>query len=129
MTACEMNGHCLRSFSMLAGVRFLPPAVMMMSFLRPVILRKPSSSSSPTSPVSSQPSISVSAVASGLFQYSRKTFGPRMRISPSSSAILISTPGSGLPTVPNLKSSSVPTVPTPVVSVMPQPSITGTPAA
>ena len=39
ITAWEMNGDCLRSFSMLAGVRFLPPAVMMMSFLRPVIFR------------------------------------------------------------------------------------------
>ena len=82
---------------MFDGVRFLPPAVMMMSFLRPVIFRKPSSSSSPRSPVCSQPSTSVSAVASGLRQYSRNTFGPRTRISPSSSAIRISTPGSGLP--------------------------------
>jgi len=32
-----MKRLCLRSFSMLEGVRFLPPAVMMMSFLRPVI--------------------------------------------------------------------------------------------
>ena len=40
---------------------FLPPAVMMMSFLRPVILMKPSSSNSPMSPVWSQPSTIVSA--------------------------------------------------------------------
>ena len=45
----------------------------------------------------SQPSTRVSAVASGLRQYSRKTWGPRTRISPSSSAIRISTPGSGRP--------------------------------
>ena len=56
ITACEIQRDCLRSFSTFAGVRFLPPAVMMMSFLRPVILRKPSSSSSPRSPVWSQPS-------------------------------------------------------------------------
>ena len=36
---------------------FLPPAVMMMSFLRPVMNRKPSSSSVPRSPVWSQPSL------------------------------------------------------------------------
>ena len=47
------------------GVMFLPPAVMMMSFLRPVIERKPSASISPRSPECSQPSTSVSAVASG----------------------------------------------------------------
>ena len=39
MTACETQRDCFRSFSMFAGVRFLPPAVMMMSFLRPVIER------------------------------------------------------------------------------------------
>ena len=43
---------------------FLPPAVMMMSFLRPVILMKPSESISPMSPVCSQPSTIVSRVAS-----------------------------------------------------------------
>ena len=45
---------------------FFPPAVMMMSFLRSVIVRYPSASSVPTSPVCSQPSVStVAAVASG----------------------------------------------------------------
>ena len=39
MTAWETQRTCFISFSRLAGVRFLPPAVMMMSFLRPVILR------------------------------------------------------------------------------------------
>ena len=39
MTACDTQRDCLRSFSKFAGVRFLPPAVMMMSFLRPVIDR------------------------------------------------------------------------------------------
>ena len=37
MTAWLTQRVCLRSFSRLAGVRFLPPAVMMMSFLRPVM--------------------------------------------------------------------------------------------
>ena len=42
---------------------------MMMSFLRSVILRKPSVSISPMSPVWNQPSASMAcAVASGLFQ-------------------------------------------------------------
>ena len=40
MTACEIQRDCLRSFSRFAGVRFLPPAVMMMSFLRPVIVEE-----------------------------------------------------------------------------------------
>ena len=39
ITAWETQRDCLRSFSKLAGVRFLPPAVMMMSFLRPVMER------------------------------------------------------------------------------------------
>ena len=37
-----------------AGATFLPPAVTMISFLRPVIVRKPSSSSAPMSPVWNQ---------------------------------------------------------------------------
>ena len=53
-------------FSISDGEMFLPPAVMMRSFLRSVIVRKPLSSSSPTSPVCSQPSASnVAAVAAG----------------------------------------------------------------
>ena len=55
-TACEIQRFCLSPFSRLAGVMFLPPAVMMMSFLRPVMKRKPSSSIGPRSPVCSQPS-------------------------------------------------------------------------
>ena len=37
MTACETQRVCFMSFSMFAGVRFLPPAVMMMSFFLPVM--------------------------------------------------------------------------------------------
>ena len=39
MTAWLIQRLCFMSFSMFAGVRFFPPAVMMMSFLRPVIER------------------------------------------------------------------------------------------
>ena len=39
MTAWEIQRVCFISFSMLAGVMFLPPAVMIRSFLRPVIER------------------------------------------------------------------------------------------
>ena len=54
--------------AMCAGAMFLPAAVMKMSFLRPVMRSSPSLSSSPMSPVCSQPSRSVSLVASGWFQ-------------------------------------------------------------
>ena len=42
-----------------AGATFLPPAVTRISFLRPVMRTKPSSSTSPTSPVWNQPSRST----------------------------------------------------------------------
>ena len=68
-TASLMYGLTLTAFSISDGAMFLPPAVIMMSFMRSVIRRKPFSSSTPTSPVCSQPSESmVSAVASGRFQ-------------------------------------------------------------
>ena len=55
--------------SMFAGDMFLPAALMMSSFLRSTIFRKPSSSNSPTSPVWSQPSSSiVSRVFSSLLR-------------------------------------------------------------
>ena len=44
-------GRVAQFVSIFSGDRFLPPAVMMISFLRPVIRRKPSSSMEPTSPV------------------------------------------------------------------------------
>ena len=47
------------------GVTFLPPAVMMMSFMRSVIRTNPSGSITPTSPVCSHPSTIVSAVLAG----------------------------------------------------------------
>jgi len=65
-TASEMYGENLSWFSISEGVMFLPPAVMMMSFIRSVMVTNPSSSMEPTSPVCSQPSTMVSAVFSGL---------------------------------------------------------------
>ena len=51
---------------MLAGDMFLPPALMISSFLRSMIVTYPSSSTLTTSPVCSQPSASIaSAVFSG----------------------------------------------------------------
>jgi hypothetical protein len=44
---------------------FLPPEVMISSFLRSMIATNPSSSITPMSPECSQPSISVSAVFAG----------------------------------------------------------------
>ena len=65
-SACEIHFEVFSSFSMFCGATFLPPAVTRMSFFRSVILRKPSSSISPTSPVRSQPSSErTAAVASG----------------------------------------------------------------
>jgi hypothetical protein len=37
--ACPMSGAAFKAASMLAGEMFLPPAVMMSSFLRSTILR------------------------------------------------------------------------------------------
>ena len=85
---------------MKVGTTFCPFESTSSSFLRPVILRNPSASSEPRSPVYSQPSRSASAVAAGLFQYPGMMFGPRASTSPSG-AILSSTPGIAGPTVPN----------------------------
>ena len=65
--ACRCSGELFSAFSIGCGAMFLPPAVMIRSFLRSVICRKPSASISPMSPVWNQPSGSIaSAVASGL---------------------------------------------------------------
>ena len=45
-----MYFDAFRSFSMFCGAMFLPPAVTMMSFLRSVIVTKPSASISAMSP-------------------------------------------------------------------------------
>ncbi len=68
-TASFRYGDAFRAFSISLGAMFLPPAVMMMSFIRSVILMCVPSAHSPTSPVCSQPSSSsTSAVARGLRQ-------------------------------------------------------------
>jgi len=57
------------AFSISLGEMFLPPAVMMMSLIRSVILTWVPSTHSPTSPVCSHPSGSmVAVVASSLRQ-------------------------------------------------------------
>ena len=61
----RMNGLAFIVFSISDGVRFFPPAVIMMSLSRSTMRSWPSSSRT-TSPVCSQPSRIVAAVASGL---------------------------------------------------------------
>ncbi|CAB4852691.1 unannotated protein [freshwater metagenome] len=108
-----------RRSSSAAGATFFPPAVTRISFLRPVIVRYPSSSSAPRSPECSQPSASrIAAVPSGSAQYPMKTCGPRRRTSPSS-AILTEAPGNGRPTVPIRSALGRFTVVAPAVSVSP----------
>ncbi len=99
MTAWSMQSVATRSPSKCGGTTFLPLDKTISSFFRPVMVRKPSSSSEPRSPVRSQPSWIASFVALGLFQYPFITWGPRVRTSPSG-AILMSTPGIARPTVP-----------------------------
>jgi len=53
------------TLSTFAGATYLPPEVFIRSFLRSVIDRYPSASSSPMSPVWNQPSTMTSAVCSG----------------------------------------------------------------
>src|SRR3989304_5695365 len=50
-----MNGSALSMFSMFWGAMFMPPAVTIRSFLRSVMVTKPSGSSVPMSPVWNQP--------------------------------------------------------------------------
>ena len=131
VTSAPMNGcpspttmHWLTSAwarsrsSSTAGATFLPPAVTISSFFRPVIRRNPASSSSPMSPVWNQPSSSASAVAASFFQYRRKTIGPLTSTSPSS-AMRTEWPGTGRPTVPMRWAPSALSVTPAVVSVRP----------
>ena len=73
--ASPISSDSLSAASMFLGAMFLPPAVMMISFLRPVIVRKPSLSNAPRSPEHSQPSLSVSAVACGLLVVAEEHVG------------------------------------------------------
>ena len=117
-TTWPTSGLARMGSSRAAGATFLPPAVTMISFLRPVIVRKPSPSKEPRSPVLNQSPSKVSAVAAGFFQYSLKTLMPLTSISPSS-AMRTDTPGSAGPTVPILDFVARFTVAGAVVSVRP----------
>jgi hypothetical protein len=64
-TACETQRISRSAVSMLAALMFLPLDVMIRSFFRPVMRRKPSLSIEPRSPDRSQPSsVKISLVAS-----------------------------------------------------------------
>ena len=63
-----ISGWARNASSSTAGATFFPPAVTMISFLRPVIDRKPSESTLARSPVWNQPSTIASAVAFSLCQ-------------------------------------------------------------
>ncbi len=65
-THWSTSGWARSRSSSTAGATFLPPAVTRISFLRPVIRTKPSSSTSPTSPVWNQPSRSSASALAGL---------------------------------------------------------------
>ena len=71
----------------------------MISLMRPVTVMYPSSSIEPRSPVLNHSPSNAAAVASGFFQYSRKTLMPLTWSSPCSS-VRTETPGSAGPTVP-----------------------------
>mmetsp|Transcript_9200 Transcript_9200/g.25073 ORF Transcript_9200/g.25073 Transcript_9200/m.25073 type:complete len:201 (-) Transcript_9200:1335-1937(-) len=105
MTLDRAGQFCFRSASIGTGAMFSPPAPMISSLYRPVILRKPSTPMVPLSPLWSQPSssmasrvfFSMSATCSaphcGLARYPIITCRPRKQISPCSSSV------SGLPGV------------------------------
>ena len=63
-----ISGWARSRSSRIAGATFLPPAVTMISFLRPMMVRKPSSSMAPRSPVWNQPSEKTALVSSSLCQ-------------------------------------------------------------
>ena len=69
LTCCYLISACDRSWSSsIAGATFLPPAVTMISFLRPTMVKKPSSSIAPRSPVWNQPSVNTALVSASLRQ-------------------------------------------------------------
>src|SRR5436190_1157829 len=100
-STCEVYGQIdLNMPSTWVGATYLPPEVLMRSFLRSVIRRYPSASSSPMSPVRKYPSaVNAAAVSSGRLWYPRITGTPRSRISPSASSLHSRSP-SAWPTVP-----------------------------
>ena len=66
-TACDVYGQtALNMPSMWLGAMYLPPDVLTRSFLRSVIVRYPSASRSPMSPVRKKPSgVNASSVSFG----------------------------------------------------------------
>ncbi len=95
------TGDVMIDASISPGETFLPPAVMIRSFLRPTMETNPSSSMEPRSPVCSQPSTICRLVTSGLLWYPAHTAGLLMHSSPSSSTPIV-TPCIGRPIVPIL---------------------------
>ena len=97
-TASNTSGKNLSLFSMYLGANSVPSFRRPTSLARSMILRCPSASMKPASPVRHQPSpVLVSAVASGLRKYS--TNMPGLRNWTSLPSILSSTPVAGRPTV------------------------------
>ncbi|MFD0660259.1 phosphatase PAP2 family protein [Thermocatellispora tengchongensis] len=65
-TTCDRYGQAALILpSMCCGATYLPPEVLISSFFRSVMRSRPASSSSPMSPVRSQPSCRAAAVSSG----------------------------------------------------------------
>src|SRR6056297_803700 len=66
VTTCATEGCSISTSSTSRGEIFSPPRLMI-SLRRPLMVRKPSASISPWSPVRNQPSVQFSALAFGLF--------------------------------------------------------------
>ena len=90
------------SSSTSAALTFSPPR-MMMSFSRSVMVRHPSASSTPTSPVRNQPSGVTAAAVSAGSVYPAKRSGPRVRISPGRPATVSSPSSSTVRTSTNAR--------------------------
>ena len=104
---------------MFCGATFLPPAVTRMSFLRSVIVTKPSASIEAMSPVLSQPSSPSTALRRlGILVVARedgRAADEQLAVVGERSSI----PGSAGPTVPKRKRSSMLTLDAVVHSVVP----------
>ncbi len=98
-----------------------------MSFLRPVMVRYPSASSRPRSPVANQPPRRTASVARGSLRYPEKMWLPCSQTSPSSAMCTV-LPGIGRPTVPYLVAPGGFAVAAAHDSVSPYPSNTVIPA-
>ena len=125
-THWSTTGDVITLASNMPGDTFLPPAVMIRSFLRPVMVTNPSSSMSPRSPVCNHPSTIWLWVISGWLWYPTQTARLLMHSSPSSPSPT-DTPCSGRPTVPMRYPLVGFTMAGAQVSVMPYPSSNGSP--